>query len=228
MMAAVLGSASLMAQEVDSISTESAQTSETIQPVEYLAGDPAPFYYQQRNSLSISAGYVSGFFFSKLIIAWIGPAASHARKTDYYGSYGLQYHYQVNSWCRVGAKFNWEGEDYDMWTGKKDDETAVKKGVTFGHTLSLVASAQFTYFNREHVQIYSGLDAGVGTYISDVKYLPGYEDSDGNTHPVNATWLPAFNITPIGVAFGSWRVFGFVETNIGYEAFAKAGLGVHF
>ena len=106
MMAAVLGSASLMAQEVQTAHWE-----------------------DQRNSLSISAGYVSGFFFSKLIIAWIGPAASHARKTDYYGSYGLQYHYQVNSWCRVGAKFNWEGEDYDMWTGKKDDETAEKKGV---------------------------------------------------------------------------------------------------
>ena len=176
---------------------------------------------------SVVAYGLNGFF-SKLIIAWIGPAASHARKTDYYGSYGLQYHYQVNSWCRVGAKFNWEGEDYDMWTGKKDDASAVKKGVTFGHTLSLVASAQFTYFNREHVQIYSGLDAGVGTYISDVKYLPGYADSDGNTHPVKATWLPAFNITPIGVAFGSWRVFGFVETNIGYEAFVKVGLGVHF
>ena len=115
-----------------------------------------------------------------------------------------------------------------MWTGKKDDASAVKKGVTFGHALSLVASAQFTYLNREHVQLYSGLDAGVGTYISDVKYLPGYADSDGNTHPVNATWLPAFNITPIGVAFGSWRVFGYVETNIGYEAFAKVGLGVHF
>ena len=205
MMAAVLGSASLMAQEVQTAHWE-----------------------DQRNSLSISAGYVSGFFFSKLLVAWIGPAASHARKTDYYGSYGLQYHYQVNSWCRVGAKFNWEGEDYDMWTGKKDDASAVKKGVTFGHALSLVASAQFTYLNREHVQLYSGLDAGVGTYISDVKYLPGHTDSDGNTHPVNATWLPAFNLTPIGVAFGSWRVFGYVETNIGYEAFAKVGLGVHF
>lgn len=204
-MVAVLGSASVMAQEVNTSHWEN-----------------------QRNSLSISAGYVSGFWLMKeVLFGWIGPAASHSRKSHYYGNYGLQYYYQVRSFCRVGAKFNWEGEDYDMWTGKKDDATAVKEGKTMNHTLSLMASVQFTYFNREHVQIYSGVDAGVGTYLTDTRYLPGHSDSDGKTHTLDASWLPAFNLTPIGVAFGSWRVYGYVETNIGMEAFAKLGLGVH-
>ena len=205
MVAAVLCSVSLMAQEV--------QTA---------------YWENQHNSLSISAGYASGFWLAKeVLFGWIGPAASHARKTNYYGNYGLQYHYQINSWCRVGAKFNWEGEDYDMWTGKKDDPSAVKEGVTFDHTLSLEASVQFTYFNRPYVQLYSGLDAGVATYITDTRYLPGHTSSNGKNHSLSASWLPAFNITPIGVAFGSWRVYGYVATNIGMEGFIKAGLGVH-
>lgn len=183
----------------------------------------------RRNTLSISAGYVSGFWLSKeVLVGWIGPAASHSRHTQYYGSYGLQYYYQVKGWCRVGAKGIWEGDDYDIYSGKKDDETAYKKGKTFNHNVSLVASVQFTWLNFPHVQLYSGVDAGVGAIISDTRYDVGYADSNGNEHPIQITWLPAVNVTPLGVAFGCWSVFGFIETNVGYEGLLKAGLGVHF
>lgn len=192
----------------------------TIQAVE-------PAWQENPHSLSISAGAVSGFYLAKSLFSWIPVAAGHSQNVKYYGNYGLQYYYQTKRWCRVGVKGNWEGDFYDLYTAKKDDPKALKKGVTFDHAVSLVASAQFTYLNNEHVQLYSGLDAGAAAYIKDTRYEAGYDDGKGNSHPVQVTWLPAFNLTPIGVAFGSWRVFGYFETNIGYEAFAKIGLGVH-
>lgn len=180
---------------------------------------------ENRHSLSISGGYVSTFFLAKSLVAWIPMAAGHSRNAYYFGNYGIQYHYQLNRWCRIGAKGIWEGDNYDFYTGS--DATDVKKGVTFDHTVSLLASVQFTYFNHPHVQLYSGFDLGVGAFILDTRYEAGFSDSDGKTHPIDVTWMPSFDITPIGVAFGCWRVYGFVETNIGFESFVKAGLGVH-
>lgn len=178
------------------------------------------------NSISISGGTVSGFFLMKSLFSWIPAAVGHSKNSQYYGNYGIQYYYQVAKWCRVGARGTWEGDDFDFYTSK--EETAPRKGITLNHIVSFVASAQFLYINREQVQLYSGLDCGPAVYITDTRYDEGYSDTNGNKHPVDVTWLPAINITPIGIAFGSWRVYGYIETNIGYEAIAKAGLGVHF
>ena len=183
-------------------------------------------WQEQPNSLSISAGAISGYFVGKSLFSWIPAAAGHSRHSKYYGSYGIQYHHQLKKWCRLGVKGTWEGDNYDLYTGKND--TDVRKGITFNNMVSLVASVQFLYLTREHVQLYSGLDAGAAADIRDTRYDAGFDDGNGNSHPVNVVWLPAVNITPLGVAFGSWRFYGFVEVNIGYEAFGKAGLGVHF
>ena len=192
----------------------------------YASGRYESDHWQEhRNSLSISGGYVSGFWLAKSIIAWIPAAASHSRNWDYYGNYGLQYYYQLNSWCRMGTKATWEGDQYDIYESNKTD--ANKKGETTNHTLSLVASVQFTYVNREHVQVYSGLDLGAGVFFTSTKYEPGYSSSSNTSANWDGAFLPAFNVTPLGVAFGSWRVYGYVETNIGYDAFAKIGIGVH-
>jgi len=175
-----------------------------------------------RNTLSISAGYTSGFFYGKTIIfAWIPAAAEHAKNWKYYGAYGLQYMYQVNWWFRTGVKATWEMDRYDIYSSNKAD--GVKTGVSSNHTLSLGATMQFTYFNRPHVQLYSGLDLCAGLYMTHSSY------EDKSKQPVTRlSWFPALGITPLGVAFGSWKCFGFIETNIGVEAIIKAGLGVHF
>ncbi len=184
-----------------------------------------PSWQENPNSISFNGGAISGFFVFKSLFGWIPIAAGHSRTTHYYGNYGIQYYHQMKRWCRLGIRGTWEGDDYDIYTSTKDD--AVRKGITTNHTAALMASVQFTYINCEHVQLYSGLDLGIGTYIKDTRYEAGFDDGNGNSHPIDAYWLPAFNITPIGVAFGSWRVYGFVETNVGVEAFAKAGIGFH-
>jgi hypothetical protein len=209
MMAALLSCSALMAQEIVAQDTVEVKTAH---------------WQDKRSTLQISAGWVSGFWMLKQLVEWIPAAAGHSRNWNYYGNYGLQYFYQVNWYCRVGGKLNWEIDAYDIYENKSD--TAAKLGVTRNNTVSLVASVQFTYLNRPHVQLYSGADLGVAAHFANTKYEPGVtpKSNSGN----QGTWLLAANITPLGVAFGSWPVYGYVETNVGFESFIKAGLGVHF
>ncbi|MBR6116690.1 MAG: hypothetical protein IKP93_04355, partial [Paludibacteraceae bacterium] len=139
----------------------------------------------------------------------------------FFGNYGLQYYCQMNRWCRIGAKANWEMDGYVVNNSSKAD--AVRIGYTTNNTVSLVFSTQFTYLNRPKVQLYSGADVGAGLHIMHTRYDDKSKPAEDNIVP-----LFAFNLTPIGVAFGSWPVYGYVETNLGYDALIKAGVGVHF
>ena len=178
-------------------------------------------WQDKRSTLQISAGYISGFWAAKQLVAWIPAAAGHSREWKFYGNYGLQYYYQTNWWCRVGVKAVYELDGYKLYTSKKED--GVMKGFCTNHTFTLMPSVQFTYLNLPFVQLYSGLDVGASAYLRHTRYEPGYSGEENNL-----VWLFALNITPIGVSFGSWPVYGFVETNLGYDAVVKAGLGVHF
>jgi len=179
-----------------------------------------------RNTLSVSAGYVSTWYLLESLVTWIPAAADHAQNGHYYGAYGLQYHYQCLQWIRAGMKATWEGNDYEMCK-KESDDSYTRIGHAFCHTASLMGSIQFTYLNCKHIQLYSGLDLGVGMYLADRRYDEGYANSNGETHPVTTRWLPAFNITALGFAFGGQHLFGLIELNAGYEALIKAGIGLH-
>ena len=179
---------------------------------------------QYRHTLMINAGTMSCWTLVKSLFAWIPAAANHSHKTSYYGNYGLTYYYQTLWWLRFGVKGTWEGGGYDMYESK--DDTAPKTGYTYNHTVSVMPSMQFVWLNMRHVQLYTGLDVGLGLYITDTRYEKGYADSDGNTHPLVCKPLCAFNITPLGVSFGNERVFGFLEANVGFDSFGKLGLGV--
>lgn len=180
---------------------------------------------EYRHSLSISAGAPSGYWLMRTILVgvWVA-AADHAGESNYYGAYSMQYHYQALKWLRAGFKVSWEGDGHNIYAEKEQENL---KGYAFGHSAALMASCQFTYLNRRHVQLYSGLDFGVEAMLSTNRYINGYKNSDGETYHVNSAWLPAINVTPIGVAFGNERVYGLAEVNIGSDALFKAGIGVH-
>ena len=223
--AAVLSSTAVMAQEVDTLTavTLPALTPEQIvDTMPTAAVEEVPYYMQKRHSLQFSAGYVSAFFIGKLVgFLWVATAAQHGNNWHFFGNYGLQYYCQMNRWCRIGAKANWEMDGYVVNSSSKAD--AVRIGYTTNNAVSLVFSTQFTYLNREKVQLYSGGDVGAGMHIMHTRYDDKSKPAEDNIVP-----MFAFNITPLGVAFGSWPVYGYVETNLGYDALIKAGLGVHF
>ena len=178
-----------------------------------------------RHDLSIVGGYMSGIYplRSILITAWqnIGDNGGDVR---YCGDYTLSYHYQALWWLRAGAKVQWEG-DYWSFYSREDQAKSIAMGKTMNHCFSFMASCQFTYLNREHVRLYSGLDAGLGIFLSDKRYINGNTNSDGKQREVQTSFLPAFNLTAFGVAFGGERVYGLAELNLGYDAFLTLGIG---
>ena len=179
---------------------------------------------QYRHTLMINAGTMSCWTVVKSLFTWIPAAAGHSRKMSYYGCYGMQYYYQAWWWLRLGAKMTWEGDGFDMYASKED--SAPKTGYTFNHSVCTMGSMQFVWLNFRHVQLYTGLDLGLGLYIIDTRYEAGYTDSQGDSHPVSCLPLVAFNVTPFGIAFGNERAFGFIEGNVGFDSFGKVGLGV--
>lgn len=171
-----------------------------------------------RNEISTSIGTVSAFggIFDmfKVVIEGVANGLSKNYRTDtkFIGTYGLDYYYQVNSWCRPGAKVVYEGLTTSVY-----DTTNVLVNHYNTSTLSIMPSVQFSYLNRKYVKLYSGLDLGVAFIFDDNK----------QNSSVSST-LFAFNLTVLGVRVGNDRIFGVVETNIGMDALIKGGFGVRF
>ena len=184
---------------------------------------------ENRHSLSITAGAPSGYFLMREVMGALVllPVADHAKNSKYFGAYSFQYHYQCLWWLKAGFKATWEGDSHEMY---KEKEQTTYTGKSFGHTMAITPSVQFTYFNRKHVQLYSGIDLGLSVMLRDRRYAEGVTDSDGNQkkNELNAIFLPAINITPIAVIAGGEHVYFLAETNIGSDAFIKGGIGFRF
>lgn len=179
----------------------------------------------ERHNLYVSVGTPSAESALINFILVIPEAVSdHPDKTQLFGHYCLQYHYQVLQWLRVGAKADWEGSRY---TAYKDKTKAEEKALVHKNVTALTASCQFTYFNRPHVKLYSGLDLGAMAYILDRKYVDGYTPSSED-EPLTCVWLPAVNVTAFGVNAGGKHVYGLAEFNFGSDAIFRVGIGAQF
>lgn len=170
-----------------------------------------------KNEISTSIGVVSAFGgvfdFFKVLVEGVGNGiAGNKTGTKFIGTYGIDYYYQVNSWFRPGAKVVYEGLTTTIY-----DSTDVIINHYNTSTLSVMPSVQFSYFNKKHVKLYSGIDLGVGTIFDDNK--------KGSGKP---SVFFAFNVTPIGIRVGNDRIYGLVETNIGMDALIKGGFGIRF
>jgi len=190
------------------------------QEQQYLEPEPNNSYtfdMSPRNELSVSIGSVSlfgGIFdIFKIVAEGVGNGlANNQTNTRFIGTYDLEYYYQVNSWFRPGAKFIYEGLTTTIY-----DSTDALVNHYNTSTISVMASAQFSYLNRKHVKLYSGIDFGIAVI---------FDDNKQSSHL--STSLFAFNITPIGVRIGNDNIFGLIETNIGLDAIIKVGFGVRF
>lgn len=175
----------------------------------------------KKHDIALSYGTISGM--EMVVGVWIDildAIGDHTDNFEYQGCFSAQYHYQLESWLRVGGKFIWERNRHDIFTDSKKD---VKCGYGDHNWTSLLASAQFTYLNKKYVKLYSGIDLGVSALI-----LGDYFD-DQNYHKddTDYSFLPGFNITPFGLTVGN-SLYGTFETNIGFDAFFKVGLGYRF
>ena len=90
---------------------------------------------------------------------------------------------------------------------------------------NLLADLRFSYLNKKHVTLYSGLGLGIGfmighpykqiDLITSEEYVPHYHYS-------------SFQLTAIGVRAGAGHWFGTAELGFGARGFATLGAGYAF
>ena len=205
----LLYAAGMYAQEVQSEVGPQQQSPQTVVVVRKETPAPVPAHKgydwrEHRQSVSISVGLPSIYSTAFGSHAWNfyipapGSTGTARRSEIFTGAWAIDYGYNILRWLRLGASAN-----YECWAG--NDRT---------HDISLTARVDFTYINREHVRLYSGIAVGLGMHIAH--FASG---------AVEGIYIPAANLTPIGLNFGNERVFGLVETNIGSASVLRVGIG---
>lgn len=145
---------------------------------------------------STAMGRHSWDFYIAKTISTLG--GTKPRSEFFCGAWSIDYGYQIIRWLRIGAVAN-----YEYWMG--DTRT---------HDAAVLAKVDFTFINKEHLRLYSGIGLGVGVHIEHM--------ADGT---VAGRYIPAVTGTPIGLHAGSPRVYALVETNVGAASFLRVGIG---
>jgi hypothetical protein len=84
----------------------------------------------------------------------------------------------------------------------------------------LMAQGEYKFVDNKSFQLYSGL--GLGADIVS----PSGEDTKGNSAPT--TFMPAFQVTPLGLKFGSEKFGGNLEIGYGSKGLVNGGVYARF
>jgi len=126
----------------------------------------------------------------------------------------LGYRFRVLKWLWVGGDVSYCG----FFGSFKDLYTDQKVGDYRDHFISIMPAVRFSYLNREHFTLYSGIAGGVA-----LEYSKSYPDYKAHNNHL------AFQLTLFGVSAGSQRWFGFAELGCGFKGgYANAGFGFRF
>lgn len=117
----------------------------------------------------------------------------------------LGYQYRFNSWFGLGFQM-------DMTGITQKGIIRDGYGQTFGtckqnsFQMALIPEVRFTYFHREHVNLYSAVGLGVAMDLTNV---PDYG--------MESEWSPALSGTLLGVTWGGEHWFGAAELGYLFE-----------
>ena len=125
----------------------------------------------------------------------------------------LGYRYRVLKWLWVGGDISYCG----LYGTFRNLDTDQKVGVYRDHFISIMPAVRFSYLNREHVTLYSGIAGGYA-----LEYGKSYPDYKFHNNHI------ALNCTLFGVSAGSQRWFGFAEIGWRFKGYANAGFGFRF
>ena len=174
----------------------------------------------KRNEFSLAVGdpYMSNFVLEANAPTWNGNGTSSwltvPTHTKVYTSLPitLGYRYRLLKWLWLGGDISYCG----YFGTSKDIYTEEPVYKLREHMLCIMPAIRFSYLNREHVTLYSGLAAGLK-----------FGFTNAQNRKSTYVKLP-FQVTLFGVSAGSQQWFGFAEVGIGNEGFAKAGFGYRF
>lgn len=141
-----------------------------------------------------------------------------------YGHYGMHYYHQLLRWLQLGVKATVEPMSIKQYEYGSKTKLAKETQKVFA---TLMPSVRFTYINKPKFRLYSGVDMGLRYYSRhDNNYKAEAENSAVEESRVQLI-SGAVNVTPIGMTFGS-KLYGLFETNLGFDALLKIGIGYRF
>ena len=133
----------------------------------------------------------------------------------------LDYHYRASKWFWLGLTTG-----YNFYKEKGYGEPENLTWQYKEHHFLIMPSFRFSYLNRPHLTLYSGL--AVGLYI---KHGREYRDDDCLIQPITIDHnrvFSAFQLTAFGVKAGAKHWFGSFELGAGIKGFANLGVGYEF
>ena len=139
--------------------------------------------------------------------------------------FSLDYHYRAAKWFWLGltSGYNYYQEKGNVGNiGMPENPTWQYKE----HHFLIMPSLRFSYLNRPHLTLYSGL--AVGLYI---KHGREFIDDDFIIRPRTTGHnrvFSAFQLTAFGVKAGAKHWFGSFEAGVGIKGFVNLGLGYEF
>ena len=137
--------------------------------------------------------------------------------------FSFDYHYRATKWFWLGltAGYNYYQEKGDVQDFVENPTWQYKE-----HHFLIMPSLRFSYLNRPHLTLYSGL--AVGLYI---KHGREYFDDDNLIQPITTDHnraFSAFQLTAFGLKAGANHWFGSFEAGAGIKGFVNLGVGYEF
>ncbi len=135
--------------------------------------------------------------------------------------FSLDYHYRASKWFWLGLTAG-----YNLYKEKGYGEPENLTWQYKEHHFLIMPSLRFSYLNRPHLTLYSGL--AVGLYI---KHGREYRDNDCLIQPITIDHnrvFSAFQLTAFGLKAGAKHWFGSFELGAGIKGFANLGVGYEF
>jgi hypothetical protein len=158
--------------------------------------------------------------------------------TDYHFTpvVSLDYHYRAAKWFWLGLSTSYSFMKEKLYVGNVVSPDAFHWDCKEHHFL-IMPSLRFSYLNRPHVTLYSGVAVGVlinrgNRYYGDLSTLPEFVPAAWGFLPAE---LPdhtsagsAFQLTAFGVKAGAKHWFGSFEAGVGIKGFVNFGVGYEF
>jgi len=167
-----------------------------------------------------------------------GGESLDCASTDYHFTpvVSLDYHYRAAKWFWLGLSAGYSFMKEKLYPGNVVSPDGFHWDCKEHHFL-IMTSLRFSYLNRPHVTLYSGLAVGVlinrgNRYYGDLSTLPEFVPAAWGFLPAelpdHTSAASAFQLTAFGVKAGAKHWFGSFEAGVGIKGLVNLGVGYEF
>ena len=179
-------------------------------------------YEDYKNEVAISLGGGSNSdiisAFETLGIAIVGVTVGDE---SFFGPVSAEYFYHMNSWLGVGGILAYGQMSQDFYlSGKKNG----KDGEIKNSYTTLMPAVKFDWFRKKYFGAYSKLAIGATLRSERTDYNDDSRYKDNSDDELHVNW----QVSLIGLEFGSQRLRGFVELGTGEQGIGLIGLRYKF